>query len=231
MMLDYFKMVLSGGWLTLSVALAALLFSLAFGLVAAIFKTTNSRLLHRLVDGYTQLVRGIPDLVLMLIVFYGSPIAVAKFGELFGADWHLDLPPFLAGSLTIGFIFGAYMAETFRGALLAIPRGEIEAAMALGMSGAQVWTIVRLPQMLRFALPGFTNNWLTLVKGTAIVSVIGLQDVVFRAGAASQATREPFTFYIISLFVYLLITAVSLLGLRALAKHYRCDSIAQVRFF
>ena len=97
--------------------------------------------------------------------------------------------------LTIGFIYGAYLTETFRGAILAVPRGQIEAAQAFGMSRAQVlWRIV-LPQMVRHAIPGFANNWLVMVKATALVSIIGLDDMVHRAGLAAAATREPFTFY------------------------------------
>jgi len=218
---DYVAMVLNGAWLTFGLAATALACAIAFGLVATIFKVSNSSVLHRIVDGYTQVVRGIPDLVLMLIVFYGLPDVITTIGTMLGKSWQVNIPPFVAGSLTLGFIFGAYMAETFRGALLAIPVGQIEAAYAFGMTPTQVWTLVRLPQMIRYALPGFTNNWLTLVKGTAVVSVIGLQDVIFRAKFAAQATHEDFAFYIVSLTVYLALSAVSLLGLRHLSSKYR----------
>jgi arginine/ornithine transport system permease protein len=226
---DYVAMVLNGAWLTLGLAASALACSIAFGLVATIFKVSNSRALHRVADGYTQVVRGIPDLVLMLIVFYGIPDVFTTLGSLVGKNWQVNIPPFVAGSLTLGFIFGAYMAETFRGALLAIPVGQIEAAYAFGMTPTQVWTLVRLPQMIRYALPGFTNNWLTLVKGTAVVSVIGLQDVIFRAKYAAQATHQDFAFYIVSLLVYLALSAVSLLGLRSVSTRYRTGAASGAR--
>ena len=122
--------------------------------------------------------------------------------------------------LTIGFIFGAYLTETFRGAIMAIPAGQREAGIAYGMSQWQVFARIIFPQMVRFALPGFTNNWLVLVKSTALVSVIGLSDMMSRAGHAAGATREPFTFYLTVAALYLLITGVSNLLLGMLQKRY-----------
>jgi len=122
--------------------------------------------------------------------------------------------------LTIGFIFGAYLTETFRGAILAIPHGQAEAGLAFGMRPLQVFRRIVLPQMLRLALPGFANNWLVLVKSTALVSVIGLTDMMQKAGQAAGATREPFTFYLVVGVLYLVITTVSVIALRALEQRY-----------
>ncbi len=122
--------------------------------------------------------------------------------------------------ISIGFIFGAYMTETFRGGILSVNRGEIEAGYAYGMTAAQVFFRITLPQMIRHALPGFGNNWLVLVKTTALVSVIGLQDMVFKAGQAGGATRMPFTFYFVVALVFLAITAVSQLGLMWMDRRY-----------
>ncbi|WP_313432151.1 ABC transporter permease subunit, partial [Pseudomonas sp.] len=128
--------------------------------------------------------------------------------------------PFIAGVCTMGFIFGAYLSETFRGAFMAIPRGQAEAGAAYGMTGMQVFRRVLLPQMVRFALPGFTNNWLVLTKATALISLIGLQDMMFKAKSAADATHEPFTFFLTVAALYLTLTSVSLLILRLVEKRY-----------
>jgi ABC-type arginine transport system permease subunit len=127
----------------------------------------------------------------------------------------VSVSPFFAGVLTIGLIYGAYLTETFRGAYLAIPHGQTEAAMALGMRGLPLQRHVVIPQLVRYALPGYGNVWQVLVKATAIVSVIGLQDMVGLANDAGKTSREPFVFYSAVLLVYLLITWVSqsLLGI------------------
>ena len=121
---------------------------------------------------------------------------------------YIDINPFIAGISTIGFIFGAYMTETFRGAILAVNRGQLEAGYAYGMSGIQVFSRILLPQMVRHALPGFGNNWLVLVKTTALVSIIGLDDMVRKAGMAAGATRNA---------VYFLCR-----GRHQLSAHYHC---------
>ena len=131
---------------------------------------------------------------------------------------HVDINAFAAGTVTLGFIFGAYLTETFRGAILSIPRGQIEAGHAMGLSRGQVLRDIVLPQMIRHAIPGFTNNWLVLLKATALVSIIGLDDMVHRASLASAATREPFTFYALIGAIYLAVTTVSILALGALNR-------------
>jgi arginine/ornithine transport system permease protein len=168
---------------------------------------------------YTTSIRALPDLVLMLLIFYGGQIAVNAIAERQG--WgYVDVNPFIAGTLTIGFIYGAYLTETFRGAILAIPRGQIEAAQAYGMRFPQVLARITIPQMIRHAIPGFANNWLVMVKATALVSIIGLDDMVHRAGLASAATREPFTFYATVALIYLGITTVSILALSRLERRF-----------
>lgn len=133
---------------------------------------------------------------------------------------YVDVNQFVAGVVTLGVIFGGYMAETFRGAILAIPRGQLEAAMSVGMSPRQVFQLVTWPQMVRFALPSFTNNWLVLVKSTALVSVIGLHDLVWNAFSAGRSTHKLFTFMIAVLLIYLVITAISDVALRRVDRKY-----------
>ena len=156
----------------------------------------------------------------MLLIFYGGQLAINEVAPSFGFKEVIDINPFVAGVATIGFIFGAYLTETFRGAIIAIPPGQREAGVAYGMTSRQVFRRIVFPQMVRFALPGFTNNWLVLVKSTALVSVIGLSDMMSRAGLAAGATREPFTFYLTAALLYLAITTVSVVILRELERRY-----------
>jgi His/Glu/Gln/Arg/opine family amino acid ABC transporter permease subunit len=200
------------------VALASLLIALALGLLGALAKLSRARPLRWLAQGYTTLIRAVPDLVMMLLVFYGGQVLVNHLGERTGWWGYVDIDPFVAGVLTIGFIFGAYFTEVLRGAFLAVPAGQKEAAVAFGMTQAQVlWRIVG-PQMLRHALPGLSNNWLVMIKSTAIVSVIGLSDLMNRAAQAAGATHEPFVFYLAACGVYLAFTTLSELGFAWLQK-------------
>jgi arginine/ornithine transport system permease protein len=218
MLHGYGASLLEGALLSLTVALASLAIALVLGLGGAIAKLSRVRPLRWLAEAYTTLIRGVPDLVMMLLIFYGGQVLINHLGERTGWWDYLDVDPFVAGVLTIGFIFGAYLAETFRGAFLAVPAGQREAGLACGMSRWQVLRRILLPQMLRHALPALGNNWLVLIKSTAIVSVIGLNDMMQRAGQAAGATREPFVFYAAAGAIYLAITGVSELGLRALAQ-------------
>ena len=169
---------------------------------------------------YTTVIRGVPELVLMLLVFYGGTIGLNHLLEALGSSASVDINPFLAGVLTIGFIYGAYMTETFRGAILAIPKGQMEAAWAFGMGPTQTFLRITLPQMVRYALPGFTNNWLVLIKATALVSLIGLQEMTYIAKQASAATREPFVFFLFAAVLFLVYTSVSLWALRWLERRF-----------
>ncbi len=213
----YGPSLLEGAGLTLGVALASLSIALVLGLAGAAARLSRSAFWRGTGTAYTTLVRGVPDLVLMLLVFFGGQIAVNALLQRLGHDY-VDIDPFVAGVATLGFIFGAYFTETFRGAMLAIPAGQAEAGRAFGMSGWTVFRRITLPQMVRLAIPSFTNNWLVLVKSTALVSVIGLNDMMQKAGQAAGATRKPFTFYLAVGALYLAVTTVSVLALRALER-------------
>ncbi len=215
----YFPFILEGMALTVEVALLSLLLAVVLGLIGAAAKLSRSRIARALATVYTTIIRGVPDLVLMTVIFFGGQILLNDFGDRMGWDY-IDISPFVAGVLTIGFIFGAYMTESFRGGILAVNRGEVEAGHAFGMRPAQVFSRITLPAMVRHALPGFGNNWLVLVKTTALVSVIGLQDMVFRAGQAGGSTRQPFTFYFVVALLFLAITGVSDVGLRWVNRRY-----------
>jgi arginine/ornithine transport system permease protein len=216
----YYESILHGALLTVGVSLAALAVAVVLGLAGAAAKLSGRRILVGLATAYTTVIRGIPELVLMLLVFYGGSIGINRLLELSGTGATLDINPFGAGVLTLGFIYGAYMTETFRGAILAIPRGQFEAAAAFGMRPLQVFVRITAPQMARYALPGFTNNWLVLIKATALVSLIGLHEMTYLAKQASAATRSPFAFFLFTAALFLLYTWVSLQLLHRLHARY-----------
>ncbi len=216
----YGASILEGTLLTIEVSLASLLISLLLGMAGAICKLSGVRPARLAAQAYTTLVRGIPDLVLMLLIFFGGQVFINQVAPLAGYDAYIDINPFVAGVSTIGFIFGAYMTETFRGAILAVPRGQMEAAYAYGLTRLQAFARILLPQMVRHAIPGFGNNWLVLIKTTALVSIIGLDDMVRKAALAAGATRMPFTFYLAVAVNYLVITSISGVILRWLERRY-----------
>lgn len=209
----YGPRLLEGAGVTLQLAVLSLALAVLLGLLTASARMSRHWLLQRLATLYTTVIRGVPDLVLMMLLFFGGQMALNVVTDAiydrFGVDWYVNLNAFAAGALTIGFIFGAYMGETFRGAFMAVDNGQIEAGKAYGMSPWLVFRRIRFPQMMRHALPGISNNWMVLLKTTALVSVIGLTDMVRVAAEASRATHEPFTFLIPVAVVYLLIASVS----------------------
>lgn len=219
MLYGYLPAILDGLLTTLKVSALSLAIACIFGLAGAMARLSESRVARFAAGVYTTMIRGLPELVLMLLIFYGGQVGINKLSDRFGGGY-IDIDPFVAGTVTLGFIFGAYLTETFRGAILAIPKGQIEAGQAFGLGRVTLIRRIVLPQMIRHAIPGFANNWLVMVKATALVSVIGLDDMMHRAGLASASTRQPFTFYAAIACIYLTITTVSLLTLYLLEKRY-----------
>ncbi len=216
----YGPSILQGTIVTIAISLASLALAMLLGIGGALSKLSNSKPLQIASQTYTTIIRGIPDLVLMLLVFFGGQVFINQVAPMVGYEEYIDINPFIAGVSTIGFIFGAYMTETFRGAILAVPRGQLEAAYAYGMGRMKVFSRILMPQMIRHAIPGFGNNWLVLVKTTALVSIIGLDDMVRKASLAAGATRMPFTFYLVVALNYLIITSVSVYILKWLETRY-----------
>ena len=218
--IEYQGQLLQGTWVTIQLAIFSLMFSVSFGLLGAWAKLSKNLVAQKTAAGYTTIVRGVPDLVLILLVFFGGQELANSIGAVTGLWDYAEISQFAAGVCTIGVVFGGYMTETFRGAILAIPRGQIEAGTACGMSRVLIFRRVIWPQMVRYALPGFSNNWLVQIKSTALVSVIGLQDVVYNGFVAGRSTRLLFTFMFAVLIIYLLMTAISDLALRWLERKY-----------
>jgi len=212
--------IMKGTVVTLELSIFSLAIAMLLGIIGALFKLSNSKPLQVVAQSYTTLIRGMPELVLMLLIFFGGQVFVNQLALMVGYEEYIDINPYIAGVSTLGFIYGAYMTETFRGAILAVPKGQIEAGHAYGMSSLKVFVRILLPQMIRHAIPGFGNNWLVLVKATALVSVIGLEDMVRQAALAAGATRMPFTFYVVVAINYLIITSISVNILRWLENRY-----------
>lgn len=235
----YEASILQGAMLTIEVALLSLVLAMVLGMLGALAKLAPYRWARAIATFYTTVIRGIPDLVLMMLIFYGGQMMLNN-GLYAINEWvnewmtssnpdhewvsylpdYIDVSPFIAGVLTIGFIFGAYMAETFRGAIMAVDRGELEAAKAYGMSSVLAFRRILLPQMIRHALPGFGNNWLVLLKTTALVSIIGLEDMVRVGAMAAGATKMPFTFYMAVAVMFLLFTAISTGALKLVERKF-----------
>lgn len=216
----YFIAILQGSVLTVGVSLCALVVAVLLGLLGAAAKLSGRPVWVGLATAYTTVIRGVPDLVVMLLVFYGGTIGINHLLSLMGSARTIDINPFFAGVLTLGFIYGAYMVETFRGAIMAISKGQMEAAWAFGMGRMQTFTRITAPLMVRYALPSFTNNWLVMIKSTALVSLIGLKEMTYLAKQASAATRSPFVFFLFTAALFLVYTSVSLYALRKLNARY-----------
>ena len=227
MLHGYGASLLVGAMLTLSVALGSLLIAALLGVAGASARLSRNRFLRVAAQGYTTVVRGVPDLIMMFLVYYGGQIALNKLADRTGWEG-VTVDPFVAGTLTIGFIFGAYMTEIFRGAFLAVPHGQREAALAYGMTPAQALRRIVGPQMLRHALAPLSNTWLVMVKSTAIVSLIGLSDLMQRASNAGNSTQQPFLFYAAAGAMYLVFTSVSELLFAWLRRRYAVG-VRQVR--
>ncbi|AIR06685.1 Histidine transport system permease protein hisQ [Cedecea neteri] len=208
MLYGFSEVIFKGALVTLELALASVVLSVLIGLAGAGAKLSKNRPLALLFEGYTTLIRGVPDLVLMLLIFYGLQMLLNSITDALGMA-QFDIDPMVAGIITLGFIYGAYFTETFRGAFLAVPKGHIEAATAFGFTGSQTFRRILFPAMMRYALPGIGNNWQVILKATALVSLLGLEDVVKATQLAGKSTWQPFYFAIVAGIIYLVFTTVS----------------------
>jgi polar amino acid transport system permease protein len=180
--------------------LAALTLGLALGLLGAAAKLSGHGWIRWPVNIFFNLLRGVPEFLILLIVYFGA-------ADLLGDT--LSPGPFAAGTIALGVVFGAYSSETFRGAFLAVPAGQMEAGRAFGMSRTKVFARIHLPQAWRFALPGLANLWQGLLKDTSLVSVLGLEETLRKANIAAEVTKHPFPFYFAALAIYLAFITVS----------------------
>ncbi|MDE0761300.1 MAG: ABC transporter permease [Planktomarina sp.] len=221
---DYFW----GSVVVAQVFVCSLILMIIFGLIGAAAKLSDNFIAQKLANGYTIVFRGTPEILVILLLYFGSAIALTSIAQIFNPDIKfLDVPPFWAGTIAIALIVGSYATETFRGAFLGVNPGSIEAARALGMSNLQTFIYVRVPEMWRLALPAFGNHMLSLVKDTALISIIGLNETLFVAKQAIGTTGEPFIMYIVVGLIYLgfsTIITLSVMGLERFGQRHLVSS-------
>lgn len=204
--------LLQGAGITIAIALATLPFGLALGLLVALAKRSRRALPRAFATVYATVFRGVPELLTLYIIYFGLPLLFQEALKAVIGPNSLSMPPFVAGMVALGLVLAAFSSEVWLGALNAIPKGQREAAAALGLSPAQAFRLVVLPQLLRVALPGLGNNWMVLLKETSLVSVITLPDIMFITTRANVATKEPFLFFGAAMLLYLVFSLVSAWG-------------------
>lgn len=204
--------MLRAALMTLAVSVSSMLLGLVFGTLGAAAKLSVIPPLRWLAEGYTTIARGVPELLIIYLLFFGGSGAVMFVAALFGYHGYIELNAFTIGTFAIGAISGAYSTEVIRGAVLAVPRGQLEAAKAIGMARGLMFRRIMFPQVARYALPGLGNVWQFTLKDTALISVTGLVELMRQAHVAAGSTRQPFTFYLVAAALYLLLTTFSNYG-------------------
>lgn len=207
----------AGVWLTIRLALATLPFGIALGFIVALARRSRNRWLTIAGNAFTTVFRGLPELLTLFIVYYGGQILLQELVGLF-FDTHVEINGFVAGLVALGLVFSAYASEVFLGAFRGIGRGQYEAAHALGLRPFATMRLVILPQLIRLALPGLANLWLVLLKDTALVSVIALEDLMRKANLAAVTTKEPFLFYSVACLLYLVLSIMSSVGIAGIDR-------------
>ncbi len=209
-----------GSLVVVGVFAVALFLTVLFGLVGAAAKLSGNRVAKRIAGAYTVVFRGTPELLVLLLFYFGSAVTLTAIAQVYDPEVKfVDIPPFWAGSLAIALIVGSYATETFRGAFLGVDPGQVEAARALGLSNLQTFMYVRIPAMWRLALPPFGNHMLSLIKDTALISIIGLEETLFVAEQAIGTTGRPFTMFIVVGAIYLGFSTIITLSVMVLEKY------------
>jgi polar amino acid transport system permease protein len=203
-----------GVLVTVSLALATLPPGLFVGFLVALAKQSREPSLRMAGNVYTTIFRGLPDLLTLFLVFYGAQIGIQTVMRLFDPAAVIEINSFFAGMIALGVVFSSYASETFLSAFRAIPRGQYEGGYAIGLTNTQTMRLVILPQLIRIALPGLGNLWMALLKDTALVSVIGLSDILRQTGIAARVTKEAFLFFGVATLLYLILAMLSSIALR-----------------
>jgi len=195
--------------MTVALTLAALAVGAVIGAAIAAAKLSRYRTLRLLGDLYTTVFRGVPELLVIYLFYFGGSTLVTAVGQWFGAEGFIGVPPFVIGALAVGMISGAYQAEVYRAAVLAVSKGELEAARSIGMPRSMVLRRILVPQVLRFALPGIGNVWQLSLKDSALISVTGLAELLRTSQIAANSTHQYFVFFVAGGALYLLMTGLS----------------------
>lgn len=207
-----------GVFITVSLGLATLPVGLLIGFFVALAKQSDEPSLRLAGNIYTTIFRGLPELVTLFLVYYGAQIGIQSLMRLLWPDATIDVNSFISGMVALGVVFSAYVSEVFLSAFRAIPRGQYEGGYAIGLTKGQAMRLVVLPQLIRIALPGLANLWLILLKDTALVSAIGLNDILRWSGVAARVEREPFLFYSLAALLYLALTIISSFGINKIER-------------
>ncbi len=202
--------LLKGLSVTLRLAVTVLPFGLLLGFIFASMSLSKSKIIKNIAVTYTTAMRGIPELLTLFIIYNGISLIMSKVFRLVWPEApFIQLRPFLAGVIALGLVFGAFSAEVLRGAFQSLDKGQIEAAEAIGMSPRTIFTKIKLPQLWKYALPGLGNLWIILLKDTALVSIIALDDLMRMTAIAVSVTKKPFTFYLVACLLYWLFSLLS----------------------
>jgi polar amino acid transport system permease protein len=201
--------IASGVFVTVSLALATLPLGLFAGFMLALAKQSKEKSLRLAADIYTTIFRGLPELLTLFLVYYGAQIGLQNLLSAMGSSTTIEINAFLAGMVALGLVFSAYSSEVLVSAFHAIPNGQYEAGAALGLRRSTTMRRIIVPQLVRIALPGLGNLWMILLKETALVSVIGLADILRQTGIAARVTREAFMFFGLACLIYLFLAMLS----------------------
>lgn len=207
-----------GIFVTVSLALCTLPLGLAIGFFVALAKQSPEPSLRIAGEIYTTIFRGLPELLTLFVVFYGAQLGLQQLVQLVSPGTTVEINSFVAGIIALGVVFSSYASEVFLSAFRAIPRGQYEGGYAVGLTKGQTMRLVVLPQLVRVALPGLANLWLILLKDTALVSAIGLSDILRQAGVAARVTKEAFLFFGVACLIYLVLAIISSFGINAIER-------------
>ncbi|TYA47633.1 arginine ABC transporter permease ArtQ [Aggregatibacter actinomycetemcomitans] len=210
---DYFSLMFTAALMTLGLAVCSLVFGLILGMLFAVLEA--NRFVGKPMVVFVALLRGLPEILVVLLVYFGSSEVV----EMITGDY-IEFGAFGCGVLALSLIFAAYASQTLRGAIQAIAKGQWESGAALGLSKGYTFIHIVMPQVWRHALPGLSNQWLVLLKDTALISLIGVDDLMRQAQLINTNTHQPFTWYGIAALIYLLVTLVSQVGIRKLQLRF-----------
>lgn len=212
----YSLALIQASWLTIELAFSSLAVGLVLAMLFASGEMSRLKFIAWPTTTLVTIIRGLPELLVVLFIFFGSgQILFYITGE------YIEISPFLSGVIALSLIFASYAAQTLRGALKAVSKGQSEAASALGLSKSRSFIRIVLPQAIRHALPGLTNQWLVLLKDTALVSLIGVTDLLKQAQLTSAATHQSFTWYATAAAVYLVITLITQRVIARINKKYQ----------
>ena len=206
--------------MTIAVALAAMLIGFVLAAIFTTFKLSKNKILNIIGGFYTTVFRGVPELLVIYLFFFGGSGAVMYVAKIFGYDGYIEVNAFITGAISIGTISGAYSTEVFRGAIKSINKGQFEASKVLGLRKKIYYYKVIIPQMLRLALPNINNVWQITLKDTSLISVTGLVEIMRQSYIAAGSTRDPLFFYSFAAVLYLLLTFLSLKLFNKLEKNY-----------